>query len=188
MCVSAGCAAWPDRARRGNCRLFDTGRRNPARGGLSAGGRWIRTISSANGPSAFANFPGPAYFGCSGYRGHAYTSRRGGRHGSAFLLLRLEPLHRAGLEHGMSRLWRAALRGGFVVLTVKLKYTFALYRLDQQSLNAQTKASTRSGEYPAAARSTFAWWRHTASKWCRIRRSRRSATPPISILWQACCI
>ena len=96
--------------------------------------------------------------------------------------------HRAGLEHGMSRLWRAALRSGFVVLTVKLKYTFALYRLDQQSLNAQTKASTRSGEYPAAARSIFAWWRHTASKWCRIRRSRRSATPPISILWQACCI
>jgi len=76
------------------------------------GGRWIRTISSAKGPSAFANFPGPAYFGCSGYRGHAYTSRRGGRHGSAFLLLRLEPLHRAGLERGMSRLWRAARRGG----------------------------------------------------------------------------
>ena len=88
----------------------------------------------------------------------------------------------------MSRLWRAALRGGFVVLTVKLKYTFALYRLDQQSLNAQTKASTRSGEYPAAARSIFAWWRHTPSKWCRTRRSRRFATPPISILWQACCI
>ena len=47
----------------------------------------------------------------------------------------------------MSRLWRAALRSGFVVLTVKLKYTFALYRLDQQSLNAQTKASTRPGRY-----------------------------------------
>src|SRR5262249_42536924 len=51
------------------------------------GGRWIRTISSAKGPSAFANFPGAAHFGCSGYRGLAYTSRRGGRHGSAFLLL-----------------------------------------------------------------------------------------------------
>ena len=35
----------PGRARthRGDCRLFDTGRRNAARDGLSAGGRWIRT-------------------------------------------------------------------------------------------------------------------------------------------------
>src|SRR6516225_5341520 len=35
----------PGRARapRGNCRLFDTARRNPARDGLSAGGEWIRT-------------------------------------------------------------------------------------------------------------------------------------------------
>ena len=35
------------RARRGNCRLFDTGRRNPARDGLSAGGSWIRTSGTA---------------------------------------------------------------------------------------------------------------------------------------------
>jgi hypothetical protein len=76
-------------------------------------------LRSAKGQSAFANFPGAAYFGYSRYRGHAYTSRRGGRHGSAFLLLRIEPLHRAGLGHGLSRLWRAALRGGFVVLAVK---------------------------------------------------------------------
>src|SRR6516162_3992238 len=34
-------------APRGNCRLFDTGTRNPARDGLSAGGRWIRTCSTA---------------------------------------------------------------------------------------------------------------------------------------------
>src|SRR6516164_9203134 len=84
-----------------------------------AGESRIRTISSAKGPSELANFPGVAYFGCSRYRGHAYTSRRGGRHGSAFLLLRVEPLHRAGLGHGLSRLRRAALRGGFVVLAVK---------------------------------------------------------------------
>jgi len=35
------------RARRGNCWLFDTKRRNPARDGLSAGGTWIRNSSSA---------------------------------------------------------------------------------------------------------------------------------------------
>jgi len=29
--------------------------------------------------------------------------------------------HRAGLGHGLSRLWLAALRGGFDVLAVKLK-------------------------------------------------------------------
>ena len=34
------------RAPRGNCRLFDTGRRNVARDGLSAGGDWIRTSST----------------------------------------------------------------------------------------------------------------------------------------------
>jgi len=49
----------------------------------------------------------------SGYRHHAYTSRRGSRHGSGFLLLLLEPLHRAGLGHGLNRRWLAALRGGF---------------------------------------------------------------------------
>jgi hypothetical protein len=63
-------------------------------------------------------------------RGHAYTSQRGGRHGSAFFLLRREPLHRARLRHGLSRLWLAALRGGFGLLAVKLKYTFALHWLD----------------------------------------------------------
>ena len=37
------------RAPRGNCRLFDTARRNLARDGLSAGGRRIRTIGPARG-------------------------------------------------------------------------------------------------------------------------------------------
>src|SRR6516162_4859593 len=63
------------------------------------------------------------------------TSRRGCRHGSALLVLRrqpLEPLRRAGLGHGLSRLWLAALLGGFRLLTVQLIYTFALHRLDQQ--------------------------------------------------------
>ena len=32
----------------------------------------------------------------------------------------------------MSRLWLAALRGGFRLLVVPLIYTFALHRLDQQ--------------------------------------------------------
>ena len=45
--------------------------------------------------------------------------------GSAFLLLRFEPLHRARLGHGLSRLWLAGLRGGFRLLAVKLRYTFA---------------------------------------------------------------
>ena len=35
------------RAPRGNCRLFDTGKRNPARDGLFAGGNRIRTIGPA---------------------------------------------------------------------------------------------------------------------------------------------
>ena len=39
------------RAPRGNCRLFDTARRSPARDGLSAGGKWIRTTGPA--PRAF---------------------------------------------------------------------------------------------------------------------------------------
>ena len=38
--------------------------------------------------------------------------------GSAFLLLCLEPLHRARLGHGLNRLWLAALRGGFRLLVV----------------------------------------------------------------------
>src|SRR6516225_3846066 len=67
---------------------------------------------------------------CSGYRGHAFTSRRGSRHGSALLLLRLGPLHRAGLGHGLNRLWLTELRGGFRLLVVQLIYTFALHRLN----------------------------------------------------------
>ena len=35
------------RAHRGNCRLFDTGRKNLARDRLFAGGRWIRTFGTA---------------------------------------------------------------------------------------------------------------------------------------------
>jgi hypothetical protein len=51
--VDGPCASLPAvpprraRAPRGNCRLFDTERRNPARDGLSARGRWIRTSSTA---------------------------------------------------------------------------------------------------------------------------------------------
>ena len=66
---------------------------------------------------------------CSGYRGHAYASRRGSRHGSASVLLRLEPLHRAGLGHGLSRLCLAGPRGGFRLLTVHL---FALSAVDTE--------------------------------------------------------
>src|SRR6516165_10568760 len=69
---------------------------------------------------------------CSGYRGHAYASRRGSRHGSASVLLRLEPLHRAGLGHGLSRLRFARLLGRFFFLAVQFIYTFALHRLAQQ--------------------------------------------------------
>jgi hypothetical protein len=36
----------------------------------------------------------------------------------------------AGARFDLSRLWLAALRGGFGLLVVKLKYTFALHRLD----------------------------------------------------------
>ena len=51
--VDEPCASLPAvppgraRAHRGNCRLFDTGRRNLARDRLSAGGDWIRNFSSA---------------------------------------------------------------------------------------------------------------------------------------------
>jgi len=55
----------PGRARacRGNCRLFDTGRRNVARDGLSAGAEWIRTFSSALDRQRFRGFVrvGPIY-------------------------------------------------------------------------------------------------------------------------------
>jgi hypothetical protein len=44
---------------------------------------------------------------CPGYRDHAYTSRR--RHRSAFLLLRLEPLHRARLGHNLKKPRRGVL-------------------------------------------------------------------------------
>jgi hypothetical protein len=64
---------------------------------------------------------------CSGYRHHASTSRRGSRHGSAFLLLRLGPLHRAGLGHGLNRLWLAALRGGGGFLAVEFGEAPALH-------------------------------------------------------------
>jgi hypothetical protein len=53
-------------------------------------------------------------------------------------------------------LWLAGLRGGFRLLTVQLIYTFIpspFIGSTNNSLNAQTKASTRSGEYPAATRS-----------------------------------
>jgi hypothetical protein len=57
--VDEPCASLPTvppnraRARRGNCRFFYTGKRNPARDGLFAGGNRIRTIGSAGeGPDA----------------------------------------------------------------------------------------------------------------------------------------
>ena len=53
------------------------------------------------------------------YRHRANTFWRGS-HGSAFLLLRLEPLHRAGLGHGLNRLWLAALRGGLCLRAAEL--------------------------------------------------------------------
>ena len=49
-------------------------------------------------------------------------SRRERRHGSAFLLLRLdplEPLHRTGLGHGLNRLWFVALCGGLCLLAAE---------------------------------------------------------------------
>ena len=61
------------------------------------------------------------------------SRRRRGRYcGSARFLLLGEPFHRARLGHGLSRLWLAALRGGFRLLPGQLKDTFALHRLDQQ--------------------------------------------------------
>src|SRR5215472_10786871 len=66
---------------------------------------------------------------CSGYRHHAYTSWRGS-HGSAFLLLRLdplEPLHRTGLGHGLNRLWLVARRGGLVLRAVEFEEARAFH-------------------------------------------------------------
>jgi hypothetical protein len=49
-----------------------------------------------------------------------HTHLSAGRpHGSAFLLLRLEPLHRARLGHELNRLWLVALRGGLCFLAVE---------------------------------------------------------------------
>ena len=50
-----------------------------------------------------------AFWALRGYRRGSQTIPPDG---SAFLLLRLEPLHRARLGHGLSRLWLAGLRGG----------------------------------------------------------------------------
>jgi hypothetical protein len=47
----------------------------------------------------------------------------------------------------------AALLGRFFFPAVQFIYTLALIGSTNNSLNAQTKASTRSGEYPAATRS-----------------------------------
>src|SRR6516162_6152284 len=44
MPVSCDCAACHGRTPAGNARVFDLGRPTPVRNGLSAGGRWIRTI------------------------------------------------------------------------------------------------------------------------------------------------
>jgi hypothetical protein len=65
---------------------------------LSAGGRWILTSGTA------AQKP----WICAAFRGIGEALKRI-PDGSALLLLRLEPLHRAGLGHG---LWLAALRSG----------------------------------------------------------------------------
>ena len=77
---------------------------------LTAGGRWIRTI----GPRSPVSSVGAACRSC----------LRGSGSGSALLYPRLEPLRRAGLGYGLSRLWLAALRGGFRHLAVQLIYTF----------------------------------------------------------------
>jgi hypothetical protein len=45
--VSADRAAWPPPHTGGKPGLFQQPRRNPERDGLSAGGRWIRTIDPA---------------------------------------------------------------------------------------------------------------------------------------------
>ena len=104
---------------------------------------------------------------------------RGSGSGSALLFPRLEPLRRAGLGHGLSRLWLAGLRGGFRLLVVQLIYTFALHRLNQQFAERPDQGINAVRRIPRRGRSIFAWWRHTASNWCRTRRSRRLATPPI---------
>ena len=86
-----------------------------------------------------------AFWALRGYRRGSQTIPPDG---SAFLLLRLEPLHRARLGHGLSRLWLAALRACFAVPVIQLKYIFALHRLDQQFAERPDQ-----GINPAAARS-----------------------------------
>ena len=121
-----------------------------------------------------------------------HTSRRGCRHGSASLVLRrqpLEPLRRAGLGHGLSRLWLAALLGGFRLLTVQLIYTFALHRLDQQfaerpnqGINAViTRCNASSRIATAGSRALAAASRsQTSSPACAASPERRGATRKIS--------
>ena len=95
---------------------------------LFPGGRWIRT----SGTAAEKPWISAAFRALRGYRRNSWTIPPDG---SAFLLLRLaprEPLHRARLGHVLSRLWLAALRGGFRLLAVQLIYSFARHRLDQQ--------------------------------------------------------
>src|SRR6516162_1244061 len=92
---------------------------------LTAGGRWIRTTGTA----AQKPWISAAFRALRGYRRGSETIPPDG---SALVLLRLEPLHRARLGHGLSRLWLAGLRGGFRLLAVQLIYTFARHRLDQQ--------------------------------------------------------
>ena len=91
---------------RAKSRLLAVGGQNPARRGLSAGGRWIRTTGTA----AQKPWISGALRALRGYRRGSETIPPDG---SALVLLRLEPLHRARLGYGLSRLWLAALRGGF---------------------------------------------------------------------------
>ena len=72
---------------------------------------------------------------------------------SVLVILRLEPLHRARLGHGLSRLWLGALLGGFCALAVQLIDTFAVHRLDQQfaerpDQRGPANTPPRPGRYP----------------------------------------
>src|SRR6516162_10499521 len=78
---------------------------------LTAGGRWIRTTGTA----AQKPWISAAFRALRGYRRGSETIPPDG---SALVLLRLEPLHRARLGHGLSGLWLAALRGGFRLMAV----------------------------------------------------------------------
>jgi hypothetical protein len=84
---------------------------------------WIGSLQgighSDNGPQASnaANptlrFPSRAASGMLRLSTSPMYISAGSRHGSAFLLLRLEPLHRAGLGHGLSRLWFDRAAAGY---------------------------------------------------------------------------